>query len=268
MKKGQDIFIELQGLKIIHHKVPGKELGSHSHAEHEFFFPIHGEITIGYEGREYTAGPGKMLYVPPHIEHSFRSSAVGVGERLIWLVTDSAWKKHSEKTNYPITVFPINSLAKELLFYLLLKRDVNGEKYFISALIETLIDSLDSTQMSQHMELTHLMGKIKDERVVKSLKLLDSKLGVDALTSVAEDSGMSLRNFNRLFLKETAMTPKEYVQMKRMEKARFLLTSTKLSITDISLEVGYGSVSKFIEAFKKLEGKLPSDFRNDSAGGV
>jgi transcriptional regulator GlxA family with amidase domain len=120
--------------------------------------------------------------------------------------------------------------------------------------------------MKQHIELTHLTGKIEDKRILKSLRLLDSKLGIDSFVSVAEDCGMSLRNFNRLFLKETEMTPKEYVQMKRMEKARLLLTTTKLSITDISFEVGYSSVSKFIEAFKKLEGKLPSDFRSDFIG--
>lgn len=268
MKKGQDIVIDLPGLKIIHHKMAGKELGAHHHDEHEFFLPLSGEMTIGFEGVDYQAGPGKMLYVPPKIDHTFSSSTMGAGERVIWLISDSLWKKHVSR-EYSVTVFPLNSLAKELLFYLLLKREVNGEKYFISALIETLGDSLESSGMSSsHLELTHLMGKIKDQRIVKSMRLMNARLGTDSLSEVAETSGMSLRNFNRLFLKETSLTPKEYLQMKRMEKARTLLTTTSLTITDISLEVGYNSVSKFIEAFKKLEGKLPSDFRNhDYTGG-
>ena len=263
MKKGQDIFIELQGLKIIHHKMPGKELGSHHHSEHEFFLPLAGEMTIEYEGQNFVAGPGKMLYVPPAIEHRFSSSTMGTGERVIWLVEHSLWKKHITK-DFPITLLPLNTLAKELLFYLLLKREVSGEKYFISALIEALGDSLESFCLNNaRLELTHLMGKITDERVLKSMKHLNAKLGTDSLSLVAETCGMSLRNFNRLFLKETGLTPKEYLQMKRIEKARSMLIETELTITDISLEVGYNSISKFIEAFKKLEGKLPSDFRNE-----
>lgn len=262
MKKGQDILIELPGLKIIHHKMAGKELGSHHHDEHEFFLPLSGEMTIGFEGKEFTAGPGKMLYVPPKIEHTFSSSTMGVGERVIWLIDDSLWRKQVLK-DYSIEVFPLNSLAKELLFYLLLKRDIPGAKHFISALIETLGDSLESVGRNfAHLELTHLMGKINDDRVVKSMKLMNAKLGLSSLSKIAEASGMSLRNFNRLFLQETSLTPKEYLQMKRIELARGLLTSTTFTITDISLEVGYNSVSKFIEAFKRLEGVLPSDFRS------
>lgn len=264
MKKGQDIFIDLPGIKIIHHKIPGKELGSHHHKEHEFFLPLSGEMTISFQEEDFTAGPGKMLYVPPEIEHTFSSSTGGTGERLIWLISDSLWKKHINK-DFPITVLPINSLAKELLFYLLLNRDVKGEKYFISALIESLSDSLESSKMDEiNLELAHLSAKVQDARIKNSLKLLGAKLEMDSLTEVATKSGMSLRNFNRLFLKETGLTPKEYIQVKRMEKARKLLTTTNHTITDISMEVGYNSVSKFIEAFKKLVGKLPSDYRHDT----
>lgn len=263
MKKGQDIVVDFPGLKIIHHKIPGKELGSHHHAEHEFFLPINGEMKILFEGNEFIAGPGKMLYVPPKIEHTFSSSTMGSGERLIWLISDSLWKKHTT-LDFSISVLPLNTLAKEILFHLLLKRKVNGEKYFIAALVESLAESLHSSKMTiAHLNLNHLIGKISDQRLVKAIKILDTKLeSDDSLSIVAQSSGMSVRNFNRLFLKETALTPKEYIQMKRMEKAKILLGNSNRTITDISLDVGYNSVSKFIEAFKKLEGQLPSDFRN------
>ena len=264
MKKGHDILLSLPGLKIIHHKVPGKEMGSHHHDEHEFFLPLAGEIVIGYEGKKFNAGPGKMLYVPPKIEHSFSSSTLGTGERVICLIDDSLWRKHGEK-NFPITVFPSSTLAKELLFYLLLKRQIKGQKYFISALLESFVDSIESSGIANAgIELTHLMGKINDERILKSMKIMNEKLETDSLSIVAKNSGMSLRNFNRIFLKTTGLTPKEYLQMKRMDKARSLLMKSNHTITDIALKVGFNSISKFIEAFKKIEGKLPSDYRNEN----
>lgn len=264
MKKGQDIFIDLPGIKIIHHRIPGKELGKHHHKEHEFFLPISGEMKISYLGEDFTAGPGKMLYVPPNIEHTFSSATAGTGERLIWLISDSLWKKHIQE-DFPITILPNNSLVKELIFYLLLNREVKGEKYFISALIESLNDSLESAKIDGiNLELVHMLAKVQDPRIKNSLKLLGAKIEKDSLTEIATKSGMSQRNFNRLFLNETGLTPKEYLQAKRMDKAKKLLTTTDHTITDISLEVGYNSVSKFIEAFKKMVGILPSDYRHNT----
>ena len=121
-----------------------------------------------------------------------------------------------------------------------------------------------TTVNNAHIALVHLMGKIEDDRIVKSMKLMSSKLGINSLSFVAQSSGMSLRNFNRLFLKSTGLTPKEFLQIKRIEMAKSLLMNSPRTITDISLEVGFNSVSKFIEAFKKIEVKLPSDFRHDS----
>ena len=94
MKKGQDILIALPGIKIIHHKMPGKELGSHKHDEHELFLPLSGEMAITYQEEDFIAGPGKMLYVPPKIEHTFSSSTKGSGERIICLIHENLWRKH------------------------------------------------------------------------------------------------------------------------------------------------------------------------------
>lgn len=47
----------------------------------------------------------------------------------------------------------------------------------------------------------------------------------------------------------------------RIEKAKELLIHSKMTVTDISMEVGYNSLSKFISTFKKIVGSLPSDFR-------
>lgn len=83
-----------------------------------------------------------------------------------------------------------------------------------------------------------------------------------SISEIAKQSGLSQRNFSRLFVQETGLTPKDYLILRRIEKAKSLLIESRLTITDISLEVGYNSLSKFIETFRKIEGILPSDFRN------
>lgn len=261
--KFKDIFVHFPGVMIIHQKIPSHEVGRHTHEGHEFFLPLQGEIKVEHNHKFFKAGPGRMLYVPPKIDHRFSSTSQGSGERVICLIQDELWKKQSTK-KFPTLSMPCNSLAKELLFHLLIHPKIEGVKYFISALIQTLIESIQGAGLQQnHMALQHLEGKIGDERIKKSIQILDVNISGISMDELSKESGLSQRNLSRLFLKETGITPKEYLILIRMDKARKLLKETPMTITDIALEVGYNSLSKFIETFKKIVGKLPSDYRNE-----
>ncbi len=261
LKKTYDVVTQFPGLLIIHQKIPSHEVGRHEHAEHEFFLPLQGEIKISWGKTSISAGPGRMLYVPPDLDHSFSSSAQGSGERLIWLIDKNLFQKHSRKKFAPV-VMAADTLARELLFYLLLRPKTPGAKHFVLALLASLIENLESTHLQERdLALEHLSGKCIDPRVQKALEILSETGANPPLPEVARLSGQSLRNFNRLFLKETGMNPKDFILLKRIKAAKNLLLSTRLSVTEIGLEVGYNSISKFIEAFKRLEGTLPSTYR-------
>ncbi|MGZ3772667.1 MAG: AraC family transcriptional regulator [Pseudobdellovibrionaceae bacterium] len=265
--KTVDIVAEFPGVLVIHQKIPGHEVGRHSHKEHEFFVPLQGEITVQYKDKTVKAGPGRMLYVPPNLDHSFSSTAQGSGERVILLINSKLWQKHVS-TKFEPSSLPMNSLAKELMFYVLIHQKIAGAKYFISALVETLVESLNSVKINEsRIYVAHIEGKLVDNRIRKAVQLINENVAEISVSAIARQSGLSQRNLSRLFMQETGLTPKDYVILKRMDKAKVLLKETKLTITDISLEVGYNSLSKFIETFRKIEGILPSDFRNNSIVG-
>lgn len=262
MKKNSDLVTSFPGIIIIHQKIPGKVKGEHQHGEHEFFLPLQGEISVSTADHTAKAGPGHMLYVPPDIIHSFTSSAQGAGERIICLIDQKIWKKQFTK-GFPPTGMRVNPLAKELIFYLLLHKEAKGVNFFIAALIEALGESLESACLeSQRLSLVHLEGSVKDPRITKAISLIDKNLGDISLVEVAKQSGLSTRNFNRLFVMQTGIGPKDFMINCKMDKAKRLLKETGMTVTDISLEVGYSSFSKFIETFKRTQGILPSDFRD------
>jgi len=259
--KTYDIIAKFPGLVIIHQRIPSHQVGRHQHEEHEFFLPLQGEITVNYDGKTVKAGPGRMLYVPPDLDHSFSSSSQGSGERVIWLVEKKTWKKHFNEV-YPPSSMPMNSLVKELIFYLLIHQKSKSSPHFISALVESLRNSLNATQLErQDIASGHILGRTEDQRIRTALEILEEELSSISLAEVAKRSGLSLRNFNRLFLKECGLGPKDYIILRRVEKAKTLLRESKMTVTDISLEVGYNSLSKFIAIFKKIVGVLPSDYR-------
>lgn len=61
----------------------------------------------------------------------------------------------------------------------------------------------------------------------------------------------------------------DFYQSQRMEHARYLLYEKGISVTDVSLQLGYSSISHFSTAFKKHTGLKPCDllWRYEKTGG-
>lgn len=83
------------------------------------------------------------------------------------------------------------------------------------------------------------------------------------LQTLADISHGSPYHLQRLFKKVKGISPSEYVQQVRLEKAIYQLETTELSISDIGLAVGFSSTPYFITLFKKRLGETPSAYRKD-----
>ncbi|AKJ63675.1 helix-turn-helix domain-containing protein [Kiritimatiella glycovorans] len=65
----------------------------------------------------------------------------------------------------------------------------------------------------------------------------------------------------RIFKQSCGMTIHEYLVLQRMNTARHLLTTTDRNVTDIAFESGFGSVSRFYDAFSSAHGCTPGEYR-------
>ena len=74
---------------------------------------------------------------------------------------------------------------------------------------------------------------------------------------------MSLTHFRRSFKSVMGRTPLDYIHHVRVHKACELLYTTENSILDISLAVGYESISCFNRHFVGFLGEPPSNWRNN-----
>ncbi|HAS45564.1 MAG TPA: AraC family transcriptional regulator [Microscillaceae bacterium] len=64
-------------------------------------------------------------------------------------------------------------------------------------------------------------------------------------------TGKSISTFRREFKTRFDTTPQKWLMDKRLTKAREMLVSTEISVTQVALETGYENVSHFIKEFKK-----------------
>ncbi|MGH7862614.1 MAG: helix-turn-helix domain-containing protein [Candidatus Dormibacteraceae bacterium] len=72
---------------------------------------------------------------------------------------------------------------------------------------------------------------------------------------------VSEAHFIRTFKQTFGETPHRYLQRRRVERAMFLLATTRRDITQICLEVAFSSLSTFGRTFRDIVGESPSDFR-------
>lgn len=69
---------------------------------------------------------------------------------------------------------------------------------------------------------------------------------------------------NRIFRQAYQITPHQYLINKKMEAARILLTTTRLSIKAISAKLSFADEFYFSNVFKRHTGKSPREYRQES----
>lgn len=78
--------------------------------------------------------------------------------------------------------------------------------------------------------------------------------------------GMSVQELNRILMYQLERNFEEYLNFVRVNRACELLTSTKRSVMDIALEVGYNNAKTLTRNFVKFKLMTPQTFRNASSG--
>lgn len=96
-----------------------------------------------------------------------------------------------------------------------------------------------------------------------SLDFIDQNISDPDLKNnvIARQNNISEVYLRKLFSKEISLSPKQYIILKRIGKAKELLTDKSLSVSDISSLCGFNSVYHFCKCFKLHTNTTPTDYR-------
>jgi len=111
---------------------------------------------------------------------------------------------------------------------------------------------------------THLSAQMSSVPAIEAVQMwvsenLTADLSVEAL---AKHIGMSPRNFSRIFLKETGVTPRDFVESVRTDAARRLIADN-VPLQRAAAQAGFGTISNLRRAFSRRLMTTPSTYRKN-----
>jgi len=82
-----------------------------------------------------------------------------------------------------------------------------------------------------------------------------------SLATLAQLAHLSPYHFCRAFKQSFGVPPHRYHATRRIERAKALLATRSLSVTEIGLELGFCETSSFCSSFRKATGQSPTGYR-------
>lgn len=113
-------------------------------------------------------------------------------------------------------------------------------------------------------EFLHSLSEKSNDASQKFIQTVETNwMNKLSLNELAFLCNMSLSTFKREFEKHYTESPKKWFQNKRLEYAHHLLYKEQKSASEIYVEVGYESLSSFIQAYKSKYGITPKQHHKD-----
>ncbi len=141
------------------------------------------------------------------------------------------------------------------------ENNLKGNESILEALSTIITHQIIRSVVSVHNNEEKFIEKFGIEKVIEYMNQnFGKKISIHELAGVAN---MSDSHFIRTFKKKTGTAPMEYLIKMRISKSKKLLRSNAKSISEISLQCGFNSLSHFSTCFMKNIGLSPSKYQNN-----
>jgi AraC-like DNA-binding protein len=116
-------------------------------------------------------------------------------------------------------------------------------------------------QRDRFAKLLLIAGQQDDGTIAAALNYINAHLSEPLTVEIlARQVNLSSSAFSRRFRELTGGSPYQFVKETRLERARELLLERRLRVTDISVAVGYASMSHFTKEFRARFGTTPREY--------
>ncbi|MGD1923297.1 MAG: helix-turn-helix domain-containing protein [Paracoccaceae bacterium] len=248
-----------------------KPLITHAHREGHLVFYLGGapgRIRVG--DVDFAIDKDNSIAISPWEPHSFEpladdacSYVLTLYIKPMWFLENSSLAEFALSFGTPaVTMTPAVEMWVGRLTNLLL--DDQPSDRFDGFLFETTRLCFDQSWQG-HKEracLQNVQRRFNDFRVRRSLRLMQQSYAEETgMDDLAREVGLSRPHFFKLFKMQMGITPNLYLNTLRAEHAIEDLITTRKSVTDIGLDLGFASQASFTRFFTSNVGIPPTDYR-------
>lgn len=161
--------------------------------------------------------------------------------------------------------FAIQDPMLEQLFHALyaeLQHGKASDRLYIESLQTVLAGHLLRHHCSSTMTTKPAKGGLSKTKLGQVIDYIKSNISRNiSLTELANIAMVSPSHFGKLFKQTMGVAPHQYVLQCRIERAKFLLVNSKLSLVEISQDLGFCNQSHFTNAFRRYTQLTPQQYR-------
>jgi AraC family transcriptional regulator, melibiose operon regulatory protein len=244
---------------------------SHWHDQVEINYAVGGSLTYLLAGSVVRVPPGRLALFWAGIPHSVVSRTEV--ERFYWVYVPLVWvlrlglpgsfmrRLMSGDMIFDVEPSETDRMMLDRWSDELLRAD-DARRRLIIREVETRVMRLALAQTGESGD-EHIPSQYGPVRKVSEMArfVAENHSRPLRLRDVARHVGLHPNYAMTLFRRHYGMTLSTYLTRLRVCEAQYLLISTDWDVSRIAFETGFGSISRFYEAFKTVSGRTPRQYR-------
>ena len=136
----------------------------------------------------------------------------------------------------------------------------SGYQQMISSIVLHILGVIYYKEKNNAFSDTYVVEKINQARLLMK-EHVENPLRAE---EIAMRLGLSYSWFRRMFKEYTGSSPAQYQAQQRLLRAKELLTTSRLSISEIAYALQFDNAGQFSTFFRRRENVTPSEFRERS----
>lgn len=236
----------------------------HWHDEIQIIYVLKGHITVSTLQQNITVHEDQAIFINSKVLHIIKDSVHG--HYRTYLIPLNCLLFKEEKLNKQITSFLNQSpttlyLIKEkeileLIFKLPQYQDIYILCSLISLIMSLLIKKVPQTDSSVHY--------LQERNIEQCIIFIHQHYQEDlSLADIASFCHLSIGYLGKIFKSSLSVSPYEYLIQYLINQSLTLLAHPQNNITEVALQVGFNSVSHYIQAFKKYIHITPKQYQKE-----
>ena len=157
----------------------------------------------------------------------------------------------------------ISNILVGALFYVQYPIDVDAFVKRLQFADSVSALTMETTEIYTHLAKMTVQAPLSYKEVDAACEYITDHLEDQNLnvSMICEAVGIIVQRLTPMFQEQLNMGIAEYVNYRRIEKSKILLSTTKLTIKQIAVEVGYSTTDTFTRNLRKLENLTPTEYR-------